>query len=415
VLVGGSTLVGVLAGLAVAALDAVVGDGLLPQVLGADLWVAACCPLVGLMASLAVRRLVPEGVSPATADEYIRSVHDPSHTLPLRALATRTAATMITVGSGVPMGLEGPALYAGGAIGSNVDQRLPRANRPGDHRHLLIAGGAGGVAAIFKAPLTAAVFAMEVPYKRQLAHRSLVPALIGSVAGYFTFAALRMGESIVAVADAASYGARDLGGFALLGACAGVAARLFARLLRSAKQLAAQPRPVGRAAIAGLLLAAAFAAGRGISGESLLIGPGYDVIRWAATPNHALLAIAGILILRCVATATAIAGGGTGGVFIPLLVGGALIGSLIGSAIEADNLTLYVVVGAAAFLGAGYGVPLAAVVFIVETTGRLAFVIPALVAAGVATLIMRGSSVTSFQRDPEHRPTDRNRFPHDDR
>ncbi len=56
-------------------------------------------------------------------------------------------------------------------------------------------------------------------------------------------------------------------------------------------------------------------------------------------------------------------------------------------------------IGVAAFLGAGYRVPLAGVMFAAETTGRPAFVVPALIAAVVAELVMGDSSVTSYQRN----------------
>ena len=58
----------------------------------------------------------------------------------------------------------------------------------------------------------------------------------------------------------------------------------------------------------------------------------------------------------------------------------------------------FTVIGAAAFLGAGYRVPLAAVVFVAEATGRPGFVVPGLLAAVVAELVMGRESVTAYQR-----------------
>jgi CIC family chloride channel protein len=56
------------------------------------------------------------------------------------------------------------------------------------------------------------------------------------------------------------------------------------------------------------------------------------------------------------------------------------------------------VIGVAAFLGAGYRVPLAAVVFVAEVTGRPDFIVPGLLAAVVAELMMGRSSVTTYQQ-----------------
>jgi CIC family chloride channel protein len=93
-----------------------------------------------------------------------------------------------------------------------------------------------------------------------------------------------------------------------------------------------------------------------------------------------------------------VAGGGVGGLFIPLVVAGALTGSIIGGVVDGGDLTLFIVVGVAAFLGAGYRVPLAAVMFVAETTGRPSFIVPGLLAAVAAELMMSASSVTNYKR-----------------
>ena len=87
-----------------------------------------------------------------------------------------------------------------------------------------------------------------------------------------------------------------------------------------------------------------------------------------------------------------------GGLFIPLVVAGALLGRMAVDVVGGGNTTLFVVIGVAAFLGAGYRVPLAAVMFVAETTGRPGFVVPGLLAAVAATLVMGRASVTTYQR-----------------
>ena len=111
----------------------------------------------------------------------------PATPLGLRAFVARTLAGLATLGSGGPMGLEGPSLYAGAVVGSNLQRRLPRMFRNADRRVLLVAGAAAGVAAIFKAPATGAVFALEVPYQDDLARNMLLPAMVSSAAGYLVF------------------------------------------------------------------------------------------------------------------------------------------------------------------------------------------------------------------------------------
>lgn len=58
---------------------------------------------------------------------------------------------------------------------------------------------------------------------------------------------------------------------------------------------------------------------------------------------------------------------------------------------------LFPLIGVAAFLGAGYRVPLAAAMFVAEATGRPGFIVPALLAAVAGELVMGRSSVTDYQ------------------
>jgi len=80
-----------------------------------------------------------------------------------------------------------------------------------------------------------------------------------------------------------------------------------------------------------------------------------------------------------------------------LVVGGGIVGRTIAELIHADRAQLYTLLGIAAFLGAGYRVPLAAVVFVAEFTGRPGFVVPGLIAAVVAQLVMGNASISPYQ------------------
>ncbi len=136
------------------------------------------------------------------------------------------------------------------------------------------------------------------------------------------------------------------------------------------------------------------------TGEPLTLGPGYDAIRWARDPRLGISVVLFVLVLRCLATATSLGSGGVGGLFIPLVVAGALLGRAMGGAFDVLDTQLFSVIGIAAVLGAGYRVPLAAVMFVAETTGQPGFVVPGILAAVVAELLMGSRSVTRYQQEP---------------
>src|SRR5262249_34001716 len=168
-------------------------------------------------------------------------------------------------------------------------------------------------------------------------------------------------------------------------------------MLRAAKELNGRIHPIASVVAGGASIALLFAVGRGLTGENLVLTPGYGVVTWALDPARSVPMLAAILVLRCLASSAAVAGGGVGGLFVPLVVAGALLGRMFGGVVGHDE-SLFLVVGTAAFLGAGYRVPLAAVMFVAETTGKPGFIVPGVIAAVVAELAVGRASGTTHQR-----------------
>jgi CIC family chloride channel protein len=380
----------------VAGFESLTAETLLDTVLDRSRVVIAAAPLLGLLVAAASLRWLAGGASPATADEYIRSFHDePTIRLPERPVVGRMVAAVATLGFGGAMGYEGPAIYAGAAVGSGLQRRFARFGID-DAKVLLVCGAAAGVAAIFKAPVTGLVFALEVPYQEDLARRMLLPAAMASAASYVTFAAILGTEPLLPVAGQPPFSLVDLGGAALLGIACGALARVFVELVARAKRVAARPS-VLRTVAAGLLLGAAYLVGDALTDTNVTIGAGYDVMRWALRPDRGVWLLVAAGSLRVAATLLTVGGGGVGGLFVPLVVQGALVGSVASALFSPDNATLFPVLGIAAFLGAGYRVPLAAVVFVAEFTGRPGFVVPGLIAAVLAQLLMGRASASPYQ------------------
>lgn len=390
-------LTGAATGLAVAGFERLTFDLLFSGVRDLPVAAQAAAPGVGLLLAVACLRFIGHGATPGTSDEYIRAFHDQGRRMPLRAVPARLLAAVATLGGGAPLGYEGPSLYAGAAIGSAVQRRLQRFFTVDESKLLLVAGAAAGVAAIFKAPVTGLVFALEVPYQEDLARRMLLPAAISAAAAYVTFAAFAGTDPILPVAGQAPFNLVDLGGAAVVGLVAGLLARVFILVITRAKDLSTRGRPVVRALVGGGVLAATVALGYMLSDQPLALGPGYNALRWALAPNRSVLGIVALGSLRVAGTGATILAGGVGGLFIPLVIQGALVGRAVGGVFDPGNATLFPVVGMAAFLGAGYRVPLAAVVFVAEFTGRPGFVVPGLIAAVVAQLVMGRASISPYQ------------------
>ncbi|HET9612109.1 MAG TPA: chloride channel protein [Acidimicrobiales bacterium] len=391
---------GVAVGLVVLAIERITLQGFADAFADRPLWFRALLPAAGLIIAALCLRVVAGGASSSTSDEYIRTFHDQSiERLDGRPVLGRILASIATIGYGGALGLEGPSIYAGAAVGSSVQRRFARFFSREDAKLLLVAGAAAGVSAIFKAPATGALFAIEVPYRADLARRNVLPAMVASSASYVTFALVDGTEPLLPVPGTHAFGWGDLGGALAVGALCGLGARLFSAGIAALRSDAVRAVPwITRVAVAGAALALLVWLSDAVADVPLSLGPGYDVIGWATDPGNGTWLVLAILAVRVAAVMATYGGGGVGGLFIPLVVTGALTGRLAGDVLNVDP-DLLMVVGMAAFLGAGYRTPLTGVVFVAETTGSPAFVVPALVATAASQLLLGdSSSVARHQR-----------------
>ncbi len=393
-----SVATGALVGILVAGFEQLTVEILLERLLAAPLWWQAVAPGVGLVAAVVILRFVGRGATPSTSDEYVRAFHERHPRLPVSQLPAKLLAGVATIGLGGSVGLEGPSVYAGATVGHGTQGLFGRWLRREEARMLLTAGAAAGIAAVFKTPATGVIFALEAPYRDDVARRALLPALLASASGYLVYVA------VLGTAPVIDLGSHDvdlsiihLGGGALLGLVAGLGGRGFAWLVRRAKGLENR-FPIGvRILVGAMVLAGLVVATDAVFDHPLSLGPGVEATEWLRDGEHTLVLVAALLAFRVVATLTTVGAGGAGGLFIPLAVQGVIVGSFLGQALGVAEIGLYRTLGLAAFLAAGYRAPITAVMFVAESTGTSAFVVPALIAAAVSQLVAGTSSVASYQ------------------
>jgi chloride channel protein, CIC family len=405
-------VLGVATGLLITLVAKIILDWMWPPLLAFDLrHPLAMIPTVAagfLVAGLIMQYLTPDPNEHST-EEIIRSYHEHGGRVSIRPLVPKLLAAVATVGMGGSAALEGPSIYGGGAIGSWLWTRLRRLGFDGrDRRIMLISGAAAGMSAVFRAPLTGIIFALEMPYKDDLAHEALLPSLIASVVSYATMAAFLGSNSLFDFAASGTYTRRDLLWAAVLGAACGLVAMAFAitfRRFRAYCVASAAPHwmkmAVGGAltGACGLLFFAMY------PGALVPIGPNYEAAGRLLQASHSsgeLVAFGGF---KLAATLFSLGVGGVSAMFVPLfLTGGALGTAFAQSVVHGASPDLYAAVGMAAFIAAGYKAPLTAVVFVAEATGGHAFIIPALIGAAVAYAVSGEASVSGDQRLHEGAP-----------
>lgn len=337
-----------------------------------------------------------------STEEIIRSYHEHQGKIAMRSFVPKILAAITTVGFGGSAALEGPSIYGGGAIGSWLWGHLKGLRlQDRDRRIMLICGAAAGMSAVFRAPLTGIVFALEMPYKDDLAHEALVPSLIASVVSYVTLSTFMGSAPLFNFVSATSFTHRDLFWCALLGLVIGLVSMVFTITFRRARRFFvawALPHWM-KLAIGGLLTGVCGLLFLQLFPGSLVpIGPNYEAVGAILSASHSSLELVVFSVLKLLATIFTLAAGGVSAMFVPLfLSGGALGAAFAQSIVHSSALELYAAVGMASFIAAGYKTPLAAVVFVAEATGGHAFIIPALIGAAVAYTVSGDASASGDQ------------------
>lgn len=402
-------IIGLVTGLAVTAIAVIILKELWPPLLVYFLhhhW--AIVPVLTI--AFAVTGIIMQYLTPDpdehSTEEIIRSYHEHQGDIDVRSFFPKIIAAITTVGFGGSAALEGPSIYGGGAIGSWLWTKMRRFGvEPRDRRIMLISGAAAGMAAVFRAPMTGLVFALEMPYKDDLAHEALLPSLIASVVSYVTLASFLGATPLFNFASVNSWTGRDLWWCAFLGALIGLIAMGFTITFRRARVFMVQwaiphwlKLTLGGflTGLCGLLFLSIY------HGSLVPLGANYEAVPEILGRHHGSLELVVFGLLKLASTLFTLASGGVSAMFVPLFLTGGSFGTAFAqSIVHARSVELYAAVGMAAFIAAGYKTPLAAVVFVAEATGGHAFIVPSLIGAAVAYAISGEASASGDQREHE--------------
>jgi CIC family chloride channel protein len=392
---------GILVGCAIAAYDWVINEVLWRHVTERSLGVQMAAPAVGMLLAGVLLRVFRVRSS-AMADEVVNAYHGDDEGMPMETAAGKLSASVATMGLGASAGMEGASKWLGATIGSWLQQRLNRWRiraTVGSVRTTLLAGGSAGIAAIFRAPLSGAIMGVESPYKHDLAHEALLPALVASATSFWAYTRFRPATPYFPVHFSYTLSSRDLLVAIPLGLSAGLASHLFLWTLRRFRRWSEGlrvPLPA-RTAVGGVFLVGIAYVAYRIVGRPVTLQAGLPVANELLNGHFALHRCLVIFALKLLATSVTFGSGGVGGLFVPTATIGAALGACWDSVLAASHPGVYTLLGIAAFAGASYNSLLFSTVFIAEATGNVFLIVPALIASTLAFLVTAGVSNSRAQ------------------
>ncbi|MFW9805370.1 MAG: chloride channel protein [Candidatus Thorarchaeota archaeon] len=353
----------------------------------------------GILIYLGRKEIQGSGISTA-----IEMTHKPS-SLRRGTAFTKLLATSVSIGSGNPVGREGPAVLIGASVGNTIGRRLGFE----DDSHLrvfLMMGSAAATAGIYKAPLGGALFATEAPYRRDARLGYFVPTVIAALSSFVVFIGLyplitgNGAGPLFTFSAAFSFDITVIPFLILFGVVAGLISIVFAVSLMATRNFFTVKLPDWADPIAGSLLACGviFITSLFVDPSLTIAGMGYDVINTLALNPQPLLMIVILLLGKLFASSFVVAGKVSGGVLASSLFVGAMLGSFFGEIFFPAHVPAFMVLGMGAVLAATTNTPVATTIMMLEMSLSFDLVIPLVICICVSYLVSAGTSLYEGQK-----------------
>ena len=360
-------------------------------------WLFVLPTLGGLISGWLVYTFAPEAEGHGT-DAAIEAFHRKGGVIRARVPIIKTIASVVTIGTGGSAGREGPIAQIGAGFGSFVATKLGLS--ASDRRLLLMAGMAGGIGATFRSPLGGALFAAEVLYRDpDFEHEGLIPCIISSIIAYSLFGAVTGWKPLLDTPLFTFEHPSELLLYLVLGIVCALFGVVYVKFFYGMRNLFRKlPIPTWlKPALGGFLL--------GILAMFVpqVLGSGYGWVQAALYGKMALWVMLVIALAKVVATSLTISSGGSGGVFAPSLVIGAMLGGTFGATAEilfpmlVQDPRAYVLVGMAGFFAGVANAPIATLIMVSELTGDYGLLAPLMLVCVVAMIVMRKNSIYEQQ------------------
>jgi CIC family chloride channel protein len=362
-------------------------------------------PVIGLVITVFIKRLfknkgkVGEGIPSALfAISRKNGIQPPYH------MYASIITSIFTVGFGGSVGLEGPTVSTGSAIGSNIG-RVMRIDYKS--RILLMScATAAALSAIFNAPIAPIIFTIEI-FSLDLTLESLIPLLISSAVGAVTSIFIQGNNYMLHYSYVTPFTVNELPIYILLGIVTAFVSIYFTKTYFLVEKYSTRiNNKATRALVGGSLL------GILVFLFPPLYGEGYEIVNKLLNGNIAAVTNMGlfenfapseyfiiimmfcIVVFKAFATSLTFGAGGVGGIFAPSIYLGGSLGFLFSRFWNTLDLTSistsnYMLVGMAGLMAGVLHAPLTAVFLIAEVTGGYALFIPLMLVSAISFLVSK--------------------------
>ncbi|MDG4894028.1 chloride channel protein [Mesorhizobium sp. WSM4976] len=328
--------------------------------------------IIGLMARFGSEKIRGHGIP-----EAIEAILLGRSRLDAKVAVLKPLSSAISIGSGGPFGAEGPIIMTGGAIGSLIAQMLPVSDN--ERKTLLVAGAAAGMTTVFGTPIAAIMLAVEL-LLFEWTPRSFIPVAVAAIVAEVERTLLHLPSPIFPFSGTMEASIAGLGGWVLVGICAGLLSGLLTQLVYACEDafLKLPIHWMWWPMIGGLVV--------GIGGliEPHALGVGYDNIANVLDGHTVATAALLLLVVKAIIWSVALGSGTSGGVLAPLLIMGGAMGAVLSGVLPEASPGFWPLLAMAATMGGTMRAPLTATFFATELTGNTHVLVPLIAACATA-------------------------------
>ncbi|MBE6740572.1 MAG: hypothetical protein E7565_09680 [Ruminococcaceae bacterium] len=312
-------------------------------------------------------------------------------------------SALLTFFCGIPLGTEGPCVQMGTAIGDGVAKCFGGKRNQGWRRYLMTGGATAGFSIATVSPITSIIFSIEELHKR-FSPILVIGSSISVASAQITVKFLSLfginTNRLFDIPNLPSISGKSLFIPLITGIICGVASLIFTLLYHYIDEfIHFINKKIPIKLIFPILFSIVALTGFFISDAT---GTGHSLVEKLLHTQSLWYTLILLFVIRTVCTMIANTSGVTGGLFLPTLAFGAILGSLCATVIinlnlvNSESYMLIVILGISAFLGATSRIPITACVFAIEALGGINNVLPIIVSTVVAYLIVEFSGLEDF-------------------
>ncbi len=369
------------------------------------LWLFFLPAIGGLLSGLIIYFLCPEAAGGGT-DSLIQAFHFNEGKIPAKLPFYKALVTILTLASGGSGGKEGPTAQIGAGFGSTLGSILGVGARA--RRTLMLAGTAGGLGAIFRAPLGGAITAVEMVYKEDIESDSLVPCILSSVTAYLTYSSFAGRGAVFAVAEYSLSDYRHIPFYIALGLLCFFIGYIFVNFyhfIQDHFSVWSIPNYL-KPAIGGLMVGSiaiffpeVLGSGFGLL-QKMVNGDHLESFHFSLNGPIFFLSIA---LVKIVSTSFTVGSGSSAGLLGPSFFIGGMLGGFVGSVAQilfpgmGVLIFPFMLVGMGSFFAGVARAPIAGMVMVCDMIGSYELLPPLMIVSVIAAILSNKISIYRHQ------------------